>query len=307
MGDQSHRSNTGPERYEHIAAGAAELAQLLMTLHTLMTLNAADMSPLVVENITTLVFDDAAALAPRIDAAAAPVPLTHRSRLPSVFVRDSSQAGILPASPQGKVARNVLHMIDADIAATSSDLRRAISDARQACEDLAKAGGSHPGLLLVIAAALKQISIYSRALGQLVQDRTQLTSALRSTRVMASPGVRDFDGSVTASPRFQDSQGPIMASPGVQDFDGSVTASPRFQDSQGPIMASPGVQDFDGSVTASPRFQDSQGPIMASPGVPDIDGLVTASPRFEDIDRLIGRADRLGNDDLRGGPGFIGP
>jgi len=178
MGSQTHSSDGGRERYERIAAAAGELAQLLMTLQTLATLNAADMSGLVVENLTSLVLDDAAALAPhsvrssRLSSASRSARRDHVTRWPR------------PADD----AEGELITIDAKTAITSGLLSDAISRARQACKALAAAGGAIDlRLLSEIAAALKRISTCYHTLGQLGHERTRVLSSLPSTRTTPSP------------------------------------------------------------------------------------------------------------------------
>jgi hypothetical protein len=174
MASQSHTSDGGRERYERIAAAASELAQLLMTLHTLATLNRADMSGLVVENLTTLVLDDAAEFASR----------DLRSwRLSSSSLATPDSVTRWPRSSQERVLE--LLRIDAEAANTSRHLADAISTARQACKALAEAGGSLDlRLLQEVAAALRRVSSCYHTLGQFAHDRTLALSSLRDTLTM---------------------------------------------------------------------------------------------------------------------------
>jgi hypothetical protein len=157
MGSDSHASEGERERYERIAATAAELAQLLMALAQ----GAPTPRDLFVENITALL-DDAVALAPREAR-------TSERRQPAV-------------PPPGYEVARELARIDAQTVTTGSSLRSAISDARQACKALAAASGRpDPSLLHTIAAALSRIGTCYQTLGRLSHERTLAVSSPRTS------------------------------------------------------------------------------------------------------------------------------
>jgi hypothetical protein len=181
MGSASHEAEPDRERYERIAAAAAELAQLLIALEALTSLDASDLADLFVGSLTTLV-DDAITLAP-----SAPRPL----RVSPAFTTMTRGAATPPPQVSYEVARidaQPVARIDARIVETRSSLADAISNAKQACKELAvTADHADPSHLHAITAALGQISTDLRRLGQLAHDRLAVSA------LGGGPGVSHVD------------------------------------------------------------------------------------------------------------------
>jgi hypothetical protein len=174
MGEQSHTSGSGRERYERIAATANEVAQVIFSLAQ----GAPTPLDLVVQNITTLI-DDAAALS----ASTPPSP-----RLLPAPLSPNRGATTFPPPSRDRAIRQQVATLDEQIATKRSGLAAALSDAKQACKALA-AVSSHPdpSLLHAITAALRRISTCCQTLGQLIHERTVAVSSLDGLTRVSSP------------------------------------------------------------------------------------------------------------------------
>jgi hypothetical protein len=123
---------------------------------------------LVVESIITLI-DDAVALS----ASTPPSP-----RIRSTPLATNRGATAFPQPELPKTIRQVA-TLDDQIAIEGSGLTEAISDAKQACKELAAVSSRpDPSLLCAITAALTRINARCQALGQLVDERNRAVSGL---------------------------------------------------------------------------------------------------------------------------------
>jgi hypothetical protein len=173
MDSRSHTPGGGRERYERIATTANEVAQVVIALAQ----GAPTPLDLVVQNITTLI-DDAAAL-----SASTP-------RSPSILPTPITTNRGATAFPPPSLARAIRQVatLDEQIATRSSGLTGAISDAKQACKELAAVRGRpDPSLLHAIGAALRRISTCSQTLGRLVHERTVAVSSFDGLPHVRSP------------------------------------------------------------------------------------------------------------------------
>jgi hypothetical protein len=284
MDSQSHTSGSERERYERIAAGAFEVAQVVIGF----AVEGSDPLDFVVESITTLI-NDAVALS-------ASTPPSPRLRSTPLATNRGTTA-----FPQPRLSTTIRQIatLDDQIAIEGGGLAEAISDAKQACKELAAVGGRpNPSLLCAITAALTRINARCHALGQLVDERNRAVSGLAGL-----PGItRPIDDSRVVVKATDDLRllDPIDDSHlVVKATDDRRLAGPVDGAARQALASST-------SFVSPPLFQDIDDLIMASPGFEDVEGPIVASPRFQDIDDLISKADRLDNDNLRGGLGSIG-
>jgi len=164
MGIESHTSGGERERYERIAATAIEVIQEVIGLAQ----GGPTPLDLVVRNITTLT-DDAVALS-------ASTPSSPGLR--SAPLATERGATALP-QPRPSTSIRQIATLDDQIAIERGGFAEAISDAKQACKELAAVSGHpDPSLLHAITAALTCVNVRCQMLGQLVDERTDAVSSL---------------------------------------------------------------------------------------------------------------------------------